>query len=577
MSQRDRETEGSAQPTQIDNETKAKPNSNFSGFNHYGDHKPLYGIRGIRKYWFKLWGGRPPGPLLLFLGILTAIIMGVPLLYVVVRSFSAGAERWMNILDERIPGLLWNTLSLTVMVTVFAVILGVSLAWIVHRTDLPFKKAWQWLLALPLVIPPYIGAAVYIIILGPVGWASEFWGEGGALEGWFGGYPIDIYSFGGVFFVLTLFTFPYVFLITMASLRKMNRNYEEVARSQGLTTSQIFWKVNVPFLRPAIGAGAILVALYVLADFGAIAILRYTTFTAAIYYQIGSFDNLSATVLSVILIAITLVVLWLEGKTRKKNAYYQTSNSYKEPEALRLGKWKIPAILYVFTVFFLSVLVPILVLIYWTYIGIGEGAIDSDFWEYTWNSIRVAGYAAVACMLLAIPVIYLKYRYPSPITSVIEKLSYSGYALPGVIVALAIIFIFNEHIPWLYNTHYLIAFAFVIRFLPQAMQSGEASLSLVSPRIDEAARSLGHPPWKVMFKVVLPSIRPGILAGGALVFVSAIKELPATLLLRPPGFDTLAVRIWYETNESFYHYAAPAALVIILISLIPLRFLLKKY
>ncbi|QDI90975.1 iron ABC transporter permease [Salicibibacter halophilus] len=533
--------------------------------------------KGVRKLWYRLWGGRPPGPVLLFLGLLVAFIMGVPLLYVVVRSFSAGADRWLNILDERIPGLLWNTLSLTIMVTVFAVILGVSLAWIVNRTDIPFKKGWQWLLALPLVIPPYIGAAVYIMIFGPVGWAFEWWQEGW-LERAFGEYPIEIYSFAGVFFVLTLFTFPYVYLISMASLRKMNRNYEEVARSQGMSTSRIFWKVNLPFLRPAIGAGAILVSLYVLSDFGAIAILRYTTFAAAIYYQMGAFDNLSATVLSTVLIAITLVVLWLESKTRKKNAHYhQTSNAYTTPETLPLGKWKIPALMYVFTVFFFSVLVPIIVLVYWTIIGIGEGAIDREFWEYTWNSLRVAGYAAIACMLMAIPIIYLKSRYPSPLTTIIEKLSYAGYALPGVIVALGVIFIFNEHIPWLYNTHYLIAFAFVILFLPQAMQAGEASLSLVSPRMDEAARSLGHPPWKVMFKVILPSIRPGILAGGALVFVSAIKELPATLILRPPGFDTLAVRIWYETNEFFYQYAAPAALVIILISLIPLRFLLKKY
>lgn len=533
--------------------------------------------KGVRKLWYRLWGGRPPGPVLLFLGLLVAFIMGVPLLYVVVRSFSAGADRWLNILDERIPGLLWNTLSLTILVTVFAVILGVSLAWIVNRTDIPFKKGWQWLLALPLVIPPYIGAAVYIMIFGPVGWASEWW-QDGWLERAFGEYPIEIYSFAGVFFVLTLFTFPYVYLISMASLRKMNRNYEEVARSQGMSTSRIFWKVNLPFLRPAIGAGAILVSLYVLSDFGAIAILRYTTFAAAIYYQMGAFDNLSATVLSTVLIAITLVVLWLESKTRKKNAHYhQTSNAYTTPETLPLGKWKIPALMYVFTVFFFSVLVPIIVLVYWTIIGIGEGAIDREFWEYTWNSLRVAGYAAIACMLMAIPIIYLKSRYPSPLTTIIEKLSYAGYALPGVIVALGVIFIFNEHIPWLYNTHYLIAFAFVILFLPQAMQAGEASLSLVSPRMDEAARSLGHPPWKVMFKVILPSIRPGILAGGALVFVSAIKELPATLILRPPGFDTLAVRIWYETNEFFYQYAAPAALVIILISLIPLRFLLKKY
>lgn len=521
---------------------------------------------------FSLWNGSRPGAILLLIGLLTAFLMSVPLVYVIVRSLFAGKERWLRLLDTRIPELLWNTVSLTVMVTFCAVLIGVSLAWIVNRTDLPLRKTWTWILALPLVIPPYVGAVAYIIIFGPRGWLRTFWENSSWLSG---SYPLNMYSFWGVFFVLTMFTYPYVYLIASASLRKMNRNFEEVARSQGMNARQIFWKVNLPFLRPAIGAGAILIALYVLSDFGAIAMLRYTTFTAAIYYQMGSYDNLSATVLSVVLIALTLIFLWAEGKTRRRQNYYQTTNTFNEPDILALGKWKPLATGFVLLVFFLSVLLPIIVLVYWSIIGMSEGALDTKFWKYALNSIQVSGLAAFISMLLALPIIYLKSRYPSFISSGIEKLSYSGYSLPGVIVALGIIFMFNQ--TPIYNTFYLVAIAFVIRFLPQAMQSGEASLSLLSPRIDEAARSLGHPPWKVMLKVIIPSILPGILAGGALVFVSSIKELPATLLLRPPGFDTLAVRIWVETSESLYHLAAPPALFIVLISIIPLRYMLKKY
>lgn len=521
---------------------------------------------------FSVWNGSRPGAVLLLIGLLTATLMSVPLVYVIVRSLFAGKERWLRLLDTRIPELLWNTVSLTVMVTLCAVLIGVSLAWIVNRTDLPLRKAWTWILALPLVIPPYVGAVAYIIIFGPRGWVRTFWEN----TSWLGGtYPLNMYSFWGVFFVLTMFTYPYVYLIASAALRKMNRNFEEVARSQGMNARQIFWKVNLPFLRPAIGAGAILIALYVLSDFGAIAMLRFTTFTAAIYYQMGSYDNLSATVLSVVLIVLTLVFLWAEGKTRRRQNYYQTTNTFNEPDILPLGKWKPLATGFVLLVFFLSVLLPIIVLVYWSIIGMSEGALDTKFWKYAWNSIQVSGLAAIISMLLALPIIYLKSRYPSLVSNGIEKLSYSGYSLPGVIVALGIIFMFNQ--TPIYNTFYLVAIAFVIRFLPQAMQSGEASLSLISPRIDEAARSLGHPPWKVMFKVIIPSILPGILAGGALVFVSSIKELPATLLLRPPGFDTLAVRIWVETSESLYHLAAPPALFIVLISIIPLRYMLKKY
>ncbi|OLS35520.1 iron transporter [Alkalihalophilus pseudofirmus] len=531
-------------------------------------------FKGIR---FNRNRGSRPGGVLFTFAALTGLLMAIPVFYVVWRSLFAGTDRWMRLLDSRIPQLIWNTMSLTFMVTLFAVSIGVLLAWIVNRTSLPGRKMWQWLLALPLVIPPYVGAVTYIIVFGPRGWLWREWRENEWLLNVFGEYPINVYSFWGVFAVLTLFTYPYVFLIASASLRKMNRNYEEVARSQGMTTSQIFWKVNIPFLRPAIGAGAILIALYVLSDFGAIAMMRYTTFTAAIYYQMGSYDNVSATVLSVVLIVLTLVILWIESRTKKKQSYYQTSNTFKEPDILSLGKWKWPALIFVSTIFFISVILPVIVLVYWSVLGLGAGALDSRFWGYAWNSVKVSGMAALICMILALPVVYLRSRYPSKVSAIIEKMSYAGYALPGVIVALGIIFIFNQYIPMLYNTFYLVAIAFVIRFLPQAMQSTDASLSLISPRIDEAARSLGQPPWKVMIKVIIPSILPGILAGGALVFVSSIKELPATLLLRPPGFDTLAVRIWVETSEAIYHMAAPAALLIVIVSIIPLRYLLKKY
>ncbi|GAE26437.1 ferric iron ABC transporter [Halalkalibacter wakoensis JCM 9140] len=527
--------------------------------------------------WFSIWKGNPPGLVLLLFGLAVALVMSIPIIYVMWRSLFAGVDRWMRLLDGRIPQLLWNTFSLTAAVTVCAVAIGVSLAWIVVRTDIPGRKMWQWVLALPLVIPPYVGAVTYIIIFGPSGWARNLWRDTPWLVNTFGDYPINIYSFWGVFFVLTMFTYPYVFLIASASLRKMNRNFEEVARSQGMSTAKIFWKVNLPFLRPAIGAGAILISLYVLSDFGAIAMMRYVTFTAAIYFQRASFDTASASVLSLVLILLTILILWIEARTRRKNKYYQTTNTFREPDILPLAKWKPLAIIYVGLVFLLSIVLPIVVLVYWSIIGIGMGALDERFFGFAWNSIKVSGFAALLCMILAMPIIYLKSRYPSFISSGIDKLSYAGYALPGVIVGLGMIFIFNNHIPALYNTFYMIALAFVVRFLPQAMQAGEASLSLVSPRIDEAARSLGYPPWKVMFKVILPSILPGVMAGGALVFVSSIKELPATLMLRPPGFDTLAVRVYVEATEAIYHMAAPAALLIILVSILPLRYLLKKY
>jgi iron(III) transport system permease protein len=520
-----------------------------------------------RHLWARMWNGSPPDVFLFVIGIMTALVMSVPIYYVVWRSLFAGKDRWAKLLDGRIPELLGNTLGLTLAVTVSAVGIGVLLAWLVNRCLLPGRRLWQWMLALPLVIPPYVGAMSYIIIAGPRGWIRDY----------IPNLPFDIYSFWGIYFVLTMFTYPYVFLIASAALKKMNRNFEDIARSQGLGTARIFWNVNLPFLRPAIGAGAILVSLYVLSDFGAIAMLRYNTFTSAIYYQMGSYDNLSASVLSLVLIVLTLIILWIESVTRRRQKFYQTSNSYKKPDTLPLGRWKWPALLFVMAVFLLSVLLPVFVLVYWSSIGVTQGALDGRFWGYAWNSIKVSGLAALFCMVLMLPIIYLKTRYPSYVSTLIEKSSYAGYALPGVIVALGIVFIFNQYIPWLYNTFFMVVIAYFVRFLPQAMQAGEASLSLVSPRIDEAARSLGYSPWKVLVKVIVPLVLPGMLSGGALVFVSSIKELPATLLLRPPGFDTLSVRVWVEASEAIYHMAAPASLVIVLVSILPLKWLLNRY
>lgn len=528
--------------------------------------------------WQRLWRRHPPDWPLLIICLITALIMALPIVYVAWRSLFAGADRWMNLLDSRIPGLLWNTLSLTIGVTALAVIIGTVLAWLVHRTDLPGTLWWRWLLALPLVIPPYVGAMTYIIVFGPRGWVRTQWQGLDWLTQRVGDYPLNIYSFWGVLFVLTMFTYPYVFLIVGASLQKLNRNYEDIARSQGMGIYEVFRNVTFPMLRPAIGAGGILVGLYVLSDFGAIAILRFNTFTSAIYYQMSSnYDNVAASVLSVVLIALTLLFLSAESLTRSRRKFYQTSNSYVPPDRIELGRWRPLALIIVMAVFTISVLLPILVLMYWSNIGIAQGALNTRFWVYAWNSIQVSGLAAIFAMIMAMPLVYLKSRHPSIASSFIDKLAYAGYALPGVIVALGIVFFFNQYVPVLYNSFILIALAMIIRFLPQALQSGSASLSLISPRIDEAARSLGYPPWKVVLRVIVPLMTPGILAGGALVFVSSIKELPATLLLRPPGFDTLSVRVWVEASESIYHMAAPAALVIILISIIPLRWLLRKY
>ncbi len=516
--------------------------------------------------WSRVWGGRPPGGWLSSFGVLIGLVMVLPVWYVVWRSAFAGAERWLRLLDDRVPSLLWSTLSLAGAVTVLAAIAGTLLAILVHRTDLPGRRVWRWLFAVPLAIPPYVGAMAYIVVFGPRGWLMR----------WTGSTPLDMYSFAGALFVLTVFTYPYVYLVVGAAISRLGGTHEEAARSLGLGPVAALRRVTVPMLRPAIGAGAILVALYVLSDFGAVAMVRYTTFTSAIYYQMGGFDTASAMVLSVVLIALTLIVLFAEGVTRRRMRV--TGHTTSRPaEAFSLGRWKGLALALSAIVGAISVAVPVAVLAYWSWIGAGLGAFDDRFWRFAFNTLQVAGLAALLSMVAALPVVYLRSRHPSVVSSLIEKLAYAGYALPGVIVAVGLIAFGVRHVPLLYGTAGMLALAYVVRFAPQAMQSAGASLALVSPKVDEAARIQGLSPGGVLARVIVPLTLPGTLAGGALVFVSAIKELPATLLLRPIGFDTLAVRVWVESSEAVYHLAAPPALLIVAMSVLPLKLLLDRF
>lgn len=502
------------------------------------------------------------GMVLSSLVVVTGLIMMIPFIYVFVRAVQAEPSRWKLLWDGKIPFLLEKTFSLTAVVTMLAICIGVSLAFFVWRTNLPMHRFWNIAISLPIVIPPYVGAMAYITLIGP----------GGLIES----NIFDIYSFWGTAFVLTGFTYPYVYFVVSALLKKMNRSLEEVGIIAGLTKVQVFLKITLPLLLPAISAGGLLVALYVISDFGAVAMLRYPTFAQAIYFQMGSFDRYSAAILSVILIVATVLLLVLQVAIKRKMKFYQIGKGSKESSRLTLGTGKWIAFGFASFIFLLYTVAPIFTLLYWTYEAFQNGKIDIHFSQYAWNSFTVSFIAMILCILLAFPLVYVKSRYPNVIGKMVNVISYTGYALPGVIVALGVIFVFIQYVPWLYGTLVPLVVAYVIRFLPQNIQTLDASISQLPPSIDEAAQLLGRTPFQTMMGVVLKNMIPGILAGGALVFVSVMKELPATLLLRPAGFDTLAVRVWIETSEGFYDVAAPSALVIILVAALPLKYMLEK-
>ncbi|HSL94035.1 MAG TPA: iron ABC transporter permease [Bacillota bacterium] len=493
--------------------------------------------------------------------------MAIPIIYVIIQGAQADPGRWRLLFDQRIPVLLNRSLGLTVAVTSLSLLVGVPLAWLVSRTDLPGREVWRWLLALPMVIPPYVGAMTYIIVFGPRGLMWQTLGK----------TPLDIYSFTGVSLVLASFTFPYVFLLASSALRRMNRNYEEAAAAAGFSPLQVALKVTLPLLRPAVGAGALLVALYVLADFGAVNMLRYSTFTTAIFYQIGSFDQTSAAILSVILVSITVLLLYLENRSKAGIQYSSIRGTWHCRQQISLGRVKPLAAVFVSIVFFFTAVLPLAVLVFWSIAGIASGALDPRFFGFAMNSLMTAGVAALVAGILALPVVYLRRRHPGVVSGLINRLSYTGYSLPGVIVALGMIFLFNNYLPLVYGTASVLILAYIIRFMPQSMQATETALSQVPPQLEEAAQSLGFGPWMVLRRITTPLAMPGIMAGISFVFVSSLKELPATLLLRPAGMDTLAVRIWIEASEAFYYRAAPAALLIVLLSVLPLKWMLSKY
>jgi iron(III) transport system permease protein len=498
--------------------------------------------------------------------------MILPLAYLVLRSLDAGWAEFFEIVSRgRTLGVLANSVVLAAIVTSAAVAIAVPLAWLTARTDLPGRKAWAILAALPLVIPSYVGGFVLVSTLGPRGSLQ------GALE------PLgverlpEIYGLPGAAFALVLFTYPYVFLTTRAALRGMDPALEDASRSLGRGSWATFFSVTLPQLRPAIVAGALLVALYTLADFGVVSLLQYDSFSRAIYLQYRSaFDRTPAAILALMLVALTATILILEAKTRGRARYFQTSGAVRTARPTSLGKWKVPALAFCGGVVSLGLFIPVGVLLFWLVRGVSSGEPLRLVWGAAWSSVSVSAMAAAAAALAALPVAILAVRFPGKASGFVERLTYVGYALPGIVLALAFVFFGANFAPWAYQTLGVLVIAYVIHFLPQAVGATRSALLQIRPSVEEAARSLGRSPANVIATVTAPLARRGILAGAALVFLTTMKELPATLLLSPIGFTTLATSVWNATSEAFFARAAAPALLLIVLSAVPMYFLIIR-
>jgi iron(III) transport system permease protein len=502
-----------------------------------------------------------------------ALAMILPLVYLVLRALGAGEEGLRFLLTGRTLVLLWQTLILALVVTVLTVFLGVPLAWLTTRTDLPWQRFWSVVLVLPLVVPTYVGAFAFVAALGPRGLLQQM------LEGALGVQRLpDIYGFGGTALVLTLFTYPYVFLTVRGAMLRLDPAFEQTSRSLGASSWSTFIRVTVPLLRPSIAGGGLLVALYTLSEFGVVSLLQYDSFTRAIYLQYqGSLDRSMAALLALVLVALTLAVLLAEGASRGRARYYRFARATERPRQYRLGRWTAPALLLCVATALFAIALPAVVLLYWLGRGIAASTVRFDFlWLPLLSSGYAAGLAGAVALLAAIPVSVLAVRHPGTHSTVVERITYGSFALPGIVVALALVFFGANLVPALYQTLPLLVFAYVIRFLPEAVGSLRSGLLQVNPRLEEAASSLGRGRYQVFLTITAPLVAPSALGGVALVFMSAAKELPVTLLLSPIGFKTLATATWMATASGLFAQAAPPALLLVLISAASLPWLLRS-
>jgi iron(III) transport system permease protein len=502
-------------------------------------------------------------------GALLALAATLPLAYLAIVVAGDGADAVDTILRTRTAELVARSAGLTAAVTMAAVAIAVPLAWLTVRTDLPFRRALTVAASLPLVIPSYIGAYAFLSALGPQGLVQD------ALE------PLGVQSmpsmtgFAGAWLVLTLFTYPFVLLPVRASLKRLDPQLEEAALGMGRTPREVFNTVIWPQLIPAIGAGSLLVALYVLSDFGAVSIMRFDSFTTSIYTMYrASFDRIGAASLAMLLVLLMLVLLWLESRTRGPGALYRSApGSAKPARIVALDRWRWPAVGFCLLIALFTLAIPVTVLVYWSLQSVA-GTVD---WAGTaaaaGNSLLASGLAAAISAACAIPIAVLSVRHRGRLSAVVERLSYTGHALPGIVVALALVFFGTRVMIGLYQTLAMLVFAFTVLFLPLAVGVVRSALLQVSPRVEEAARGLGRSPLQVLRTITAPLMASGVLAGAALVFLTAIKELPATLILAPIGFDTLATEIWQTTSVGFFERGAIPSLALLAVSAVPLYLL----
>jgi iron(III) transport system permease protein len=509
---------------------------------------------------------RAPLPLAVT-GAVIGALFATPLVYLAWRT-ATGDEALAELYTSSatvIP--LRNTLLLAAATAASTSVVGTGLAWLTTRTDLPGRRLWGALAALPLVFPSFVGALALTAALSP----------GGLLDdplGWVGVDATRPEGFWGAWLVLTLFTTPYVLLPVGARLAALPPSLEESARLLGRRPLAVFRTVVLPQVRGAIGAGALLVFLYALSDFGVVVLLRYDTLTRAIYTN-RLLDRDQSVALSLLLAVLALAVVAGERALSRRRPAVEGVRSTR-PLQVPLGRWRWPAVAGVVAWVAVALGGPLASLGLWAWRGLagetsslagGDRGLG-DLVEPALNTAGISLVTAVVAVAALLPLAYLSARHRTRAGDVANGLVAAGFALPGLVIALAVVF-WSRQLPaaWgLYQSFAMLVFAYVVHLGAQSLRAAQVAVSAVPRRLDESARMLGAGRARRFATVDLPLMLPGLAAGGGLVLLSTMKELPITLLSAPIGFETLTTRIWSDTEAVFLAEAALASIALVALS-----------
>jgi len=528
------------------------------------------------------WNWRGWGPLR---ALAIAALTLLPLLVVLASFFEPQPEVWAHLTEYVLPGVLWNTAVLILGVGAGVLLLGVPLAWLTAVCDFPGRRFFTWSLMLPLAMPAYVLAFVQVGLLDFTGPVQTL------LRTWFGSsswFP-PIRSTGGVVLVLTLAFYPYVYLLARNAFITQGLRAIEAAQALGYTRAQAFWKVALPMARPWIAGGMTLALMETLADFGSVSIFSFDTFTTAIYKAWFSLFNLpAASQLASLLVLFVLVLAVIDQRLRHNRRY--AAKSFSPLRITLQGGARWGAVVFCGVVLAMAFVVPLIQLLIWAR-SVWQEDFDTRYPLFLLHSVWLGGVAAAVVTVLGLVLSAIRQHHKDWMTQFIVRLATLGYAIPGTVLAVGVFI----PVAWLDN--YLVGaaqwagwgvsqilkgsllvmlLALSARFLAVAFQPIDAAMQRITRNQGNAARSLGLSPRQVLLRLQLPMVRGGLLTAALIVFVDVMKEMPITLMTRPFGWDTLAVRVFEMTSEGMWDRAALPSLAIVLAGLLPVILLVRK-